>query len=72
MQIQPRNYYHVLDFAEYTTPTRQHQLLIDHADQEYIYISALKCLDHVVEIDYVSDVCDVVRLSKEQKWWSTL
>ena len=33
-----------IDHAGYTAPTRQHEL--DHTDQEFIYLSALKDLDH--------------------------
>ena len=53
VQIQPRK--HVLDHADYTAPTRQHEL--DHTDQEY-----LPCLanlsDHELGNDYLylSDV----------------
>ena len=36
-QIQPRK--QVLDRADYTSPTRQHELKhTDHTDQEYIYL----------------------------------
>ena len=37
----------LLDHADYTASTRQHELChTDHTDQAYVYISALKDLDH--------------------------
>lgn len=43
---------HVLDYADYTAPTRQHEL--DHGtDQE---LSALQDLDHGMRTDYLSYV----------------
>ena len=52
MQIQPTN--HVLDHADYTAPTRQHELP-GTSYRSGIYLSALKDLDHQVEIDDLAD-----------------
>ena len=52
--MQPMKY--VLDYADYTAPTRQHEL--DHTDQEciYWYLSALIGLDHEVGVGHPSHV----------------
>ena len=47
VQIQPRK--HVQDHADYTAPTRIHEL--DHADQEQI------C--HEVGLDDLSEMCNI-------------
>ena len=49
ISIQPRKI--VLDHAEYTAPTQQHEL--DDTDQEYV---CPESLDHEVGIDYLSGV----------------
>ena len=50
LHIQPSKL--VLDHADYTAPTRQHELdRTDHTDQEFTYLYALKSVDHEVGTD---------------------
>ena len=54
-QIQPKK--HVLDRVDYTAPTRQHEL--DHTDQKPI--SPERSIDHQAGVDFLSDVCILLR-----------
>ena len=63
----------LIDYADYTTPTRQHELQIDHTDRSYlaciiwymsgINLSALHDLEHEVGIDYLLPRCVSVQES---------
>ena len=60
---------HALYHADYTAPTRQHELLIYHINRSYIsyrsyrsyrsgsYLFALKYLDHGLSVDDLSVIC---------------
>ena len=60
-QIQPSK--NVLDHADYTAPTRQHEQII-----QIRKISALKDLDHQVGNDYLSDVRKRTETVKEMRY----
>ena len=47
----------MLDHADYTAPTKQHELLIDHTDQEYL--PCLAELDHSMGLDHTDHLSDV-------------
>ena len=68
-----------VDRVRHTVPTRQHELNhtdntdhADHTDQEYIYLSALKELDHEAAIDDAFRGCALLENKMVKKYPITL